>query len=506
MNGRGDDVDALFERDADARLLERRRSELGLATPARPASTTPVSFGAESMLDEPPPAARPAALRVTLDARPAGELIPGAVVAVIATVFDDGETGVDDARLRVTLPADVEPIDGSFARGDIAVDGNVLLGEGLRLGGIAAGAAATVRFTLRVLPGTEPLDLLAFATAAGVPAIAGPTLRLRRRDGHAAFEAQRPFFELEPGERDEITTPAYPAAPAASAPPATPEPDAAPSRFVDAMIDEPLPPAPLDLRPRDIQPRDLPPRDIQPRDLPPRDIQPRDIPPRDVPPAVPESEPVRRTPERTTTLGRAIDGEETRALERVFAGALPHGLAALAVLSAIAATDGPLGDALGLGAFARSVSAALPHALVAARMNRPTPPVVTRAALDAIRPAGVAPDVPFERSGLVLVARLDARELDLLRAVLARDLADPFLRGVQLLLAVVPRALEGVTPAVAVQVRDALGAYRIAAGAWLMRVTVRRAVDKRYDPLTADDAMLHASGRALVATLRAAIP
>lgn len=215
--------------------------------------------------------------------------------------------------------------------------------------------------------------------------------------------------------------------------------------------------------------------------------------------------PVRRTPLRTTTLGRAIDAEEARALERVFSGALPHGLAALALLSAIAATDGPLGDALGLGSFARSVSAALPRALVAARMNRPTP-VVTRSMLDAIRPDGVAGDAPFERDDVTLVARLDPRELDLLRVVLGRDLADPFLRGVQLLLAVVPRGLEGVAPAAAVQVRDALGAYRVAAGAWLMRVTVRRAVDKRYDPLTADDVLLHASGRALAATLRAAIP
>ncbi len=53
--------------------------------------------------------------------------------------------------------------------------------------------------------------------------------------------------------------------------------------------------------------------------------------------------------------------------------------------------------------------------------------------------------------------------------------------------------------------RDALAAYRLAAGAWLMRVTVRRAVDRRYDPLTADDATLHEAGRALVATLRHAV-
>ena len=396
-----------------------------------------------------------------LDARPGGELIPGAVVVVVATVHDDGERGVDDVRLRVTVPADVEPVEGSFTRGELAVDGEALLGEGLRLGGIPAGGAAAIRFTLRVLPGTAPLDVLAFATAADVPAIAGPALRLRRRAGHAAYEAQRPFFELEPHELGDDT--------AATAPPANVlSPPPAPPLRIDAMLDEPIA----------------------------------------VPLLAPEpAEPVRRAPaERNVLLVRAIDADEAHALERVFAGALPHGLAALALLSAIACTDGPLGDALGLGAFARSISAALPRALVAARMNRPTPAVVTREALDAIRPDAAAPDGSFASDGPALVARLDPRELDLLRAVLGRDLADPFLRGVQLLLAVVPRALDGVPAPVANPVRDALAAYRIAAGSWLMRVTVRRAVDKRYDPLTADDATLHAAGRALVASLRTALP
>lgn len=460
MSGSSDDLDLLFERDADARLLERRRSELGLAAPARPASTTPVSFGAESMLEQPAPQARPASLRVVLDARPGGELIPGAVVVVVATVHDDGERGIDDVRLRVTLPADVEPVEGSFTRGELAVDGEALLGEGLRLGGITAGGTAAVRFTLRVLPGTAPLDVLAFATAAGVPAIAGPALRLRRRAGHAAYEAQRPFFELEPNEHDDEITGTAPPEGAVSPSPAAP-------RRIDAMLDEPVAVPLLAPEPR---------------------------------------EPVQRTPERNVLLGRAIDADEAHALERVFAGALPHGLAALALLSAIACTDGPLGDALGLGAFARSVSAALPRALVAARMNRPTPAVVTREALDAIRPDAAAPDGSFASDAPALVARLDPRELDLLRAVLGRDLADPFLRGVQLLLAVVPRALDGVPAPVANRVRDALAGYRIAAGSWLMRVTVRRAVDKRYDPLTADDATLHAAGRALVASLRTALP
>ena len=138
-------------------------------------------------------------------------------------------------------------------------------------------------------------------------------------------------------------------------------------------------------------------------------------------------------------------------------------------------------------------------------MNRPTPPVVTREALAVIRPAADAPHDDPAYEGVLLVARLDARELDALRALLARALDDPFLRGVQVLLAVVPRALDGVADGDAARAREALAAYRAAAGAWLMRLTVRRAVDRRYDPLTADDPTLHDAGRALVAALREVI-
>ena len=174
-------------------------------------------------------------------------------------------------------------------------------------------------------------------------------------------------------------------------------------------------------------------------------------------------------------------------------------------LSSIAAVDTALGSALGVRDFARSVAAALPRALVAARMSRPTPPVVTPGTLAVIRPRGAAASESLEYDGPLLVTRLDDRELAALRAVLGRELDDPFLRGVQVLLAVAPRALDGVDDDAAPLARDALNAYRVAAGGWLMRVTVRRAVDRKYDPLTADDASLHAAGRALVATLRDAI-
>jgi hypothetical protein len=102
----------------------------------------------------------------------------------------------------------------------------------------------------------------------------------------------------------------------------------------------------------------------------------------------------------------------------------------------------------------------------------------------------------------LLVTRLDERELGALRTVLERDLDDELLRGVQVLLAVAPRALEGAKSGATTSASDAMAAYRVAAGAWLMRLTVRRAVDRRYDPLTAADASLHEAGRKLVAALR----
>ncbi len=213
-------------------------------------------------------------------------------------------------------------------------------------------------------------------------------------------------------------------------------------------------------------------------------------------------------------LVRPLTAADLRAFERVFAGGVPHGLAALSLLAGIACTADAPGTALGLEPFRAAVAAALPRALVAARMGKPTPPVVSPEALAAIRPdAPVPPTDPVSAEAdpaqpaepapatIRLVAALDAREFDALRGVLRRDLADPFLRGAQVLLAVAPRALAGDHPA-APRAGEALAAFRVAAGAWLMRVTVRRAVDRRYDPLTADDAALRDAGAALVTALR----
>ncbi|MBV8642577.1 MAG: hypothetical protein JO225_01505 [Candidatus Eremiobacteraeota bacterium] len=226
------------------------------------------------------------------------------------------------------------------------------------------------------------------------------------------------------------------------------------------------------------------------------------------PPVIVEQPAVIAPPEPRYVLARALDVDEVRGLERTFSAAIPHGLAALALLSSVAAVDSPLGAALGVREVARSINAALPRALVTARMGRPAPPVVTAEALAAIRAnASADADAPdaAPAGGPMLVAQLDTGEFDALRAVLGRNLADPFLRGVQVLLAVAPRGLDGVSAGAAARVRDALAAYRVAAGAWLMRVTVRRAVDRRYDPLTTDDAALHAAGRDLVAALREAV-
>ena len=125
-----------------------------------------------------------------------------------------------------------------------------------------------------------------------------------------------------------------------------------------------------------------------------------------------------------------------------------------------------------------------------ARGARDDPPVRARAG------RSVSAVFPAARDAL------DERELGALRTVLERDLDDVFLRGLQVLLAIAPRALEGVGLRSRASAVDAMAAYRGAAGAWLMRVTVRRAVDRRYDPLTAADASLHEAGRKLVAALR----
>jgi len=626
MNGARDiDVDELFDRNADTRLLERRRSEeLGLPPVATPGSTTPARFGPESMVGGVPLAApRGPMLRVGLEARPNRELIPGAVVTVVAEVGDDGDTDADDVLLRIAIPPESEPIAGSFARDGVELDGEALLGEGMRVGTVPAAGAIRVRFALRVLPGTEPLDIIASAHAPGVPVIAAPSLRLGRRSGHAAYAAPKPFFELEAGEVDEEIKPvaALEAEPEAEQiperdpvaqlesvaqpePAAQPEPvveqaavsdlasakqpEAAPApepvrdvrrpveRTIDVVIDEPvnqvvfrtpgpilgpppsrrptfetitpppfvlppdairqpvpssepLPQAPIETpEPAELRPEPIaaiqpePAIDVQPESV--VDVQPEPV--VDVRPepetethAAPEAqtepnpdievqpqpEPALAEAPASLVLARVLDADEVRALERVFSGAVPHGLAALALLASVAAADAPLGRALGVSEFARSISAALPRALVAARMNRPPPPVVTLEALGAIRPTAEAPREHFAYEGALLVARLEPRELEALRTLLARQLDDPFLRGVQVLLAVASREVENVEESAAERLRGALTAYRAAAGAWLMRVTVRRAVDKRYDPLTAADPTLHDAGRKLVAALRGAV-
>ncbi len=468
MRDRAVDVDALFERNADSRLLERRRSEeLGLPEQPPRVSSTAASFGAESLIPEPPPPPRPAALRVTLDARPALELIPGAVVTIVAALLAEGDSGVPDVRLRIAVPPEAVPVEGSFARDEAAIDGDALLGEGLQLGGLPAGGTLRVRFVLRVLPGTEPLDLVATANATGVPVIAAPTLRLGRRAGHAAYEAPRPFFELETNEIDEELGEVTESAP-----------------VVDTVVGEPLAPPPPPPPPLpEVVAKPLEP--VQPEPLPPQPVQPA--------PA--------------NVLNCPFGADDVRALERVFAGGIPHGLAAIALLAATACTAGALGDALGLEPFRRDIAGALPRALVAARMRKPTPPVVSRDALAALRPAGEPGASAAVPPGIALYALLDARDLDALRAVLARDLEDPFLRGVQVLLAIAPREVAGIDDAPRAQrVAAALASYRRSVGAWLMRVTVRRAVDRRYDALTTDDATLHDEGRRLVATLREVFP
>ncbi len=500
MNGGDAGLDELFDRDADSRLLERRRrEELGLAALPPPPSSTPARFGAESMVgDNPPTAPRRAVLRVAVAARPDRALIPGAVVTVVVSLHDDGDVDAHEVVLRVLAPPGAEPVAGSFACDDAPLDGDALLGEGLAIGTVAAGHQLRVRFALRVLPGTEPLDVAVHAGAPGVPTISGPALRLSRRAGHAAIDRPRPFFELESGETDDELR--------ASSMPQT-EPAPVTDARVDALIDETAAPNALEIEPelerepeRELTPE--PKRRLKPKTTSksPKRVRKRAAPREHQ--AAPAAE-AESAPE--FTLLRSLEPDEVRALERVFAGGVPHGLAGLALLSSIAAVDAPVGDSLGVRDFARSVSAALPRALVAARLQRATPPVVTRQALAAIRPFALAPAGHVGSDGPLLALRLDERGLGALRAVLDRDLEDLFLRGVQVLLAVCPRALENVASETAERAGEALATYRVAAGAWLMRVTVRRSVDRGYDPLTADDPLLHDAGRALVGALRDAV-
>jgi hypothetical protein len=390
------------------------------------------------------------------------------VVTVVAEIHADGDVPVAGALARLIVSPEAEPVPGSFARDETPLEGEMLLGEGVLLPPIPAGGSVRLRCALRVLPGTSPIGIDAFVAAAGVPTIAPPALRLARRAGHAAYEPTRPFFELETDEVDDAL--------------GSPQAPIGATRRIDAVVDEPALPPPAPPKPAALAPPPPPP-----------------------PPAAPLAA-VPAVPARVEfVLRRAIEPDEARALDRLFAGAMPHGLANLTLLCSIAACDGAAGEALGLAAFTRLIAAALPRALVAARMGRPVPGVVDAAALAKIRPQAAAePDTPAGGSPL-LTLRLDERELDGIRTMLARSLDDPFLRGAQILLGIIPRALDGIAPAYATPVREHLDRYRAAAAAWLVRATVRRKIDRRFDPLTAEDVPLFTAGRALVAVLREAL-
>lgn len=507
MNGREADLDDLFERDADSRLLERRRrEELGLAAHAPLSSSTPARFGAESLVNETPRPAEPrgAMLRVAAVARPDRELIPGAVVTIVVSLHDDGDADAAGVRLRVGLPPDTEPVPGSFSSDELTIDAEALTGEGMTIETVAAGRELRVRFAVRIMAGIGPLDVTVHAAAPGVPTISAPSLRLTRRLGHAAFDPPRPFYELEQDETDETLRPIF-------GPP--PEPL---ERAVDTILDEPIAPPSYEPPPEpETQPE---PEPIAVAESEPEPVAVAEPEPQPVAVAEPEPEPAPEpepeleaasepepVPVHEYMLVRGLEVDEVRALERVFSGGVPHGLAAMALLSSIAAVDAPLGESLGVRSFAHSVSAALPRALVASKLQRTTPPVVTRQTLAMIRPYGLAPEGFVASEGPHLALHLDARSLDALRAVLERDLDDPFLRGVQVLLAVCPRTLENVAHEAAGRAAEALATYRVAAGAWLMRVTVRRTVDFRYNPLTAPDPLMYDAGKALVAALTACV-
>jgi hypothetical protein len=504
MSSREVDIDALFDRDADGQLLERRRrDELGLKAQAGSSSSSASSFGAESIVgDRAAEALRPASLRLEIDARPARELIPGAVVTVVAALHDDGDAPVPDATVRLALPADAEPIAGSFTRDDIAIDGAALLGDGLRIGSIAGGAAVRLRFTMRILPGAETLDIVAHVNAPGVPVIAAPTLRLQRRANHTAYAAPRPFFEVEPGEAEddddlrELIARDVPE----------------PVRTVDTTVSEramptiaPAPAAPVAAVPTPAAPAPVVPAPPPPPPPPPQPVAAA-APPPPAPAPPPPPAPAPAAPSLpAAVLARPFSLDDLRALERMFAGEVPHGLAAMGLLVNVASTGGAFADAVGLEAFRAAIAAQLPRALVAARMGRPPGAVVSDATLALLHPdaPAAAADAAAAFREPTLVTRLDGRENAALRTVLARQMDDPFLRGVQVLLAAAPRSLNGVADGA--PVAGALAAYRSGASAWLMRTTVRRALDRKFDPLTAQDEALQAAGRALLVTLRNAL-
>jgi outer membrane biosynthesis protein TonB len=510
-------LDDLFERNADMRLLERRHKELGGATTDGKARRVGGGFGAESIvpgtvtdqaLENSP------LLRVEIAAAPLTGIIPGAVIGVAIDVSNDGGAPAPEATLQISLPIESQYRDGSLRLdGREVAASEQLFADGLPIPALAGSSAVKVTFQLQVLAGLTALILQPRLRADGVPIVGTVGISIKR--GPAAATAppaqapQRPFYELEEDEVDEVAgeaaaepilPPVLPPVPI-EAKPAPAKAKRAPAKA--ARVPLPLPePEPVPEPLPEPVPEAIAPPPVQPEPEPEPEPEPV-APVAAVAPAAPAA---REVPaELRSARYRPVGSAEISVLERLFAAEAPGPIAHLMTISLLACTQDASGDDVGhFDAAVRRNGETLGRALVLQKLGKPTAFLVTQGQLDALASDGApVPATPPERPTLRRIAR--RQDTSTIASLLHTSDRDATIRFHLALLAIGAEAVDGIAHAgLAADTALNLVSYRANAVAWLGPACVASA-GHVGNALPMPPAPLDAAGRRLLTSLKAAL-
>lgn len=503
-------IEDLFERNADMRLLEFRNTEPGKGQPQQKRTTT--SFGAESILAEPPDAAAEKApsLRVAIAAAPQAGVIPGAVVGVAIDIFNDGNAPAPEAKLLLSVPPEAE-----FRSGTLRIDGREvqapeqLFIQGLPIARLPGGTSSKVTFQLAVLPGVNTLYLQPRLQANGVPVVGTAGISIKRGTSTAApADPPKPFYELED---DEIAALPVSDATEAILPPVIPPPPPAPP---EAPAPKPVArtkPAP---KPRPERAPAAPEPVVSPSPpKPEREPEPEPAPAAAVmAPPPPQPAPVVpkaplgtvSAPEERMIRYRTLGGSDIALLERLFAAPVPGIIAHYVMISSIACCEPVSGDdSGGYADFLKRDIELLGRALVHARMGKAPQYRIAQADLDSLSmtwqvlPQAFPPPRRLRRD-------LRKAEWTAIGGLMQPSERDATLRARIALLALAGATIDGVERRTTDECLAALATYRSSVLAWLVPLCVASAGNTEFvipnPPANVDDA-----GRRLVAVLRLAL-
>jgi hypothetical protein len=520
-------IEDLFERNADMRLLEFRNNEPGKGPPQQKRTTT--SFGAESILAEPPDAAAETApsLRVAIAAVPQAGVIPGAVVGVAVDIFNDGNAPAPEAKLLLSVPPEAE-----FRSGTLRVDGREvqapeqLFIQGLPIARLPGGTSSKVTFQLAVLPGVNTLYLQPRLQANGVPVVGTAGISIKRGTSTAApADPPKPFYELEDDEiaalpvsdaTEAILPPVIPPPPPAPVePPASkpvartkPAPKPRPERAPAAPEPVAPPPEPVAVAPEPVAVV-LEPVVVTPEPLPepvPAPAAAVKAPPPPQPAPVAQKAPLGAVsaPEERMIRYRTLGGSDIALLERLFAAPVPGIIAHYVMISSIACCEPVSGDdSGGYADFLKRDIELLGRALVHARMGKAPQYRIAQADLDGLSmtwqvlPQAFPPQRRLRRD-------LRKAEWTAIGGLIQPSERDATLRARIALLALAGATIDGVERRTTDECLAALAGYRSSVLAWLVPLCVASAGNNEFvipnPPANVDDA-----GRRLVAVLRLAL-